>query len=218
MAFLDLVTTRLAVRSSSLLEDSQYQPFTGVYDTVMLTNQGELPKRLEQLVLAIKRVYASTFSRRAKSHLRATPYRLEEEKMAVILQRIVGARHGERFYPDFAGVARSYNFYPAPPMTAADGIAAVALGLGKAVVEGSAASASVRALPARSLTFPRWPTSSRPPRTASGRSIWPVGATPRTRERRFDLDAAEADGTLAAVGSTFRPRTTPSTTASRARA
>ena len=78
----------------------------------MLTNQGERASGCEQLVLAIKRVYASTFSQRAKSHLRATPYRLEEEKMAVILQRVVGARHGDRFYPDFAGVARSYNFYP----------------------------------------------------------------------------------------------------------
>ena len=79
---------------------------------------------------AIKRVYASTFSQHAKAYVRATPYRLEEEKMAVILQQVVGARHGTRFYPDFSGVVRSHNFYPVPPMKYGDGIAAVALGLG----------------------------------------------------------------------------------------
>lgn len=201
-SYLSRVKEPIAVRSSSLLEDSQYQPFTGVYDTVMLTNQGELPERLERLVLAIKCVYASTFSRRAKSHLRATPYRLEEEKMAVILQRIVGARHGERFYPDFAGVARSYNFYPVPPMSAVDGIAAVALGLGKAVVEGE-----------RCVRFcPRAPRQVLHSVTdvleASQTGFWALDLTggndaEGTREMRFGLGVAEADGTLAAVGSTF---------------
>ncbi len=125
------------MRSSSLLEDSQYQPFSGVYETVMLPNNHPfLEARLQQLLNAVKRVYASTFSQRAKSHVRATPYRLEEEKMAVILQRIVGAAHAERFYPDFAGIARSHNFYPVPPLSAEDGVAAVALGLGRLVAEG----------------------------------------------------------------------------------
>ena len=85
---------------------------------------------------AIRRVYASTFSHHAKSYVRATPYRLEEEKMAVILQQVVGSRHEQRFYPDFSGVVRSRNYYPVPPMTFEDGIAAVALGLGRAVVDG----------------------------------------------------------------------------------
>ena len=78
---------------------------------------------------AIKLVYASTFSQHAKAYLRATPYRLEEEKMAVLLQRIVGSARGGRFYPDFSGVARSHNFYPTPPLEAGDGIVAVALGM-----------------------------------------------------------------------------------------
>src|SRR5438309_4675065 len=115
LEFLGEVNYPLAVRSSSLLEDSQYQPFTGVYETFMLSNQqGELSVRLDQLMEAIKRVYATTVSQHAKAYVRATPYRLEEEKMAVILQQVVGARHDTRFYPDFSGVARSYNFYPVP--------------------------------------------------------------------------------------------------------
>ncbi|PYX13965.1 MAG: histidine kinase, partial [Acidobacteria bacterium] len=147
-AFLAEVRYPLAVRSSSLLEDSQYLPFTGVYETFMLANQDpDLDMRLHQLTEAIKRVYASTFSRHAKAYVRATPYRLEEEKMAVILQQVVGAIHGQRFYPDFSGVVRSRNFYPVPPMSFADGIAAVALGLGREVVGGG-----------KCLTFcPRYP-------------------------------------------------------------
>src|SRR5947209_890979 len=123
-AFLEEVRYPLAVRSSSLLEDSQYQPFTGVYETFMLGNQqGGSRVRLDELSEAIKRVYASTFSQHAKSYVRATPYRLEEEKMAVILQQVVGTLHGQRFYPDFAGVVRSHSFYPVPPMNCYDGSA-----------------------------------------------------------------------------------------------
>jgi phosphoenolpyruvate synthase/pyruvate phosphate dikinase len=119
LAFLIEVHYPIAVRSSSLLEDSQYQPFTGVYETYMLANQHpDLSVRLDELMEAIKRVYASTFSQHAKRYVRATPYRLEEEKMAVILQQVVGATHGQRFYPDFSGVVRSRNFYPVAPITA----------------------------------------------------------------------------------------------------
>src|SRR5216683_2197702 len=137
LAFLAEVRYPLAVRSSSLLEDSQYLPFTAVYETFMLTNQHADPVlRLQQLIEAIKRVYASTFSWHAKAYVRATPYRLEEEKMAVILQQVVGTTHSTRFYPDFSGVVRSRNFYPVPPLGFEDGIAAVALGLGREVVGG----------------------------------------------------------------------------------
>ena len=103
----------LAVRSSSLLEDSQYQPFAGVYETYMIPNNDPNPdERLLQLLRCIKLVYASTYSRSARDYMKATSYRLEEEKMAVIIQRMVGSPHNERFYPDFAGVAKSHNFYP----------------------------------------------------------------------------------------------------------
>jgi hypothetical protein len=136
-AFLDLVRGPLAVRSSSLLEDSQYHPFAGVYQTYMLPNNHPDPfVRLGQLVNAVKRVYASTFYQGAKDYIKVTAYRLEEEKMAVIIQRMVGSAHADRFYPNFSGVAKSYNFYPAAPQKPLDGIVSVALGLGKIVVDG----------------------------------------------------------------------------------
>src|SRR5438445_7606275 len=207
LAFLAEVRYPFAVRSSSLLEDSQYLPVTCVYETFMLANQHpDLDMRLEQLMEAIKRVYASTFSRHAKAYVRATPYRLEEEKMAVILQQIVGTAHGQRFYPDFSGVVRSHNFYPVAPMTYADGIAAVALGLGRAVVDGG-----------KCLTFcPRYPQnllqfSSVDDTLANSQSeFWALSldgardqGAAHLHETRFSLDAAEADGTLHAVGSTY---------------
>ena len=210
-SFLAQVNHPLAVRSSSLLEDSQYQPFTGVYETFMLGNQQADPQvgpedRLAALSEAIRRVYASTFSRHAKAYVRATPYRLEEEKMAVILQQVVGTPHGQRFYPDFSGVVRSRNYYPVPPMTFEDGIAAVALGLGRAVVDGG-----------KCLTFcPRYPqnlvqfSSVEDILTNSQTEFWalelhgsPEGRPGHWHERRFSLDAAESDGTLRAVASTY---------------
>ncbi len=136
--FLAQTAEPLAIRSSGLLEDSPYQPFAGVYKTYMLPNRNKsLDQRLIQLISAVKRVYASTFSQRAKSYLGMTPYRLEEEKMAVIVQRVVGSARDDRFYPDFAGVARSHNFYPTPPLKAEEGIVAVAAGLGRTVVDGA---------------------------------------------------------------------------------
>jgi CheY-like chemotaxis protein len=206
-SFLAEIDHPLAVRSSSLLEDSQYQPFTGVYETFMLGNQQvDLDERLLALSEAIRRVYASTFSRHAKAYVRATPYRLEEEKMAVILQQVVGTPHGQRFYPDFAGVVRSHNFYPVAPMTFEDGIAAVALGLGRAVVDGG-----------KCLTFcPRYPhnlmqfSSVEDILANSQTEFWALeldgassGRPGHWHERRFGLDAAESDGTLRAVASTY---------------
>ena len=137
-AFLRRVDVPLSVRSSGLLEDSPSQPLAGVYRTIMVSNRGTLKRRLDDLVAAVKSVYASTFSGQAKAFVRTTPFRLEQEKMAVIIQHIVGAAHGSRFYPDISGVARSRNVYPAPPVKSEDGVAAVALGLGRAVVEGDA--------------------------------------------------------------------------------
>src|SRR5579871_4664904 len=206
-SFLEEVRYPLAVRSSSLLEDSQYQPFTGVYETFMLGNQQtSLQLRLDELSEAIKRVYASTFSQHAKAYVRATPYRLEEEKMAVILQQVVGRSHGQRFYPDFSGVVRSHNFYPVAPMTYSDGIAAVALGLGRTVVDGG-----------KCINFcPRYPRN-----LLQFSSVEDILANTQTefcalelddaaqdgpahlREKRYGLDVAEEDGTLDAVGSTY---------------
>ena len=209
--FLTEVAYPLAVRSSSLLEDSQYQPFTGVYETFMLGNhQPDIETRLDQLMEAIKRVYASTFSQRAKAYVRLTPYRLEEEKMAVILQQVVGMVHGPRFYPDFSGVARSRNFYPVPPMNPEDGIAAVALGLGREVVGGG-----------KCLSFcPRYPRnlvqfSSIEDILANTQSeFWALELNHNAehgapgsglRESRYALDVADSDGTLLLLGSTYSP-------------
>lgn len=203
-AFLELVRYPLAVRSSGLLEDSPSQPFAGVYQTWMLPNNHADPAvRLRQLCDAVRRVYASTFSEQAKAFLRMTPFRLEEEKMAVIIQQIVGRPHADRFYPDFAGVARSHNFYPTPPLRAEDGIVAVALGLGRTVVEGESC-----------LRFcPRWPRQLPAHSSAddllrnSQREFYALDleADGVAELRRHPLKVAEADGTLAALGSTYSP-------------
>jgi CheY-like chemotaxis protein len=135
--FLDLCREPIAVRSSSLLEDSQYHPFAGVYQTYMIPNSHhDANVRLAELLMTIKRVYASTFFQSAKDYTKATAMRTDDEKMAVIIQKIVGARHGARFYPVISGVGRSYNFYPVEPQKPEDGIASVALGLGRTIVEG----------------------------------------------------------------------------------
>ncbi len=136
-AFLELVKEPLAVRSSSLLEDSQGQPFAGVYDTFMLPNNHPDPEvRLKQLFHAIKRIYVSVFFQKSKDYFRVTTYRVEEEKMAVIVQKLVGAEHSGKYYPEISGVAKSFNFYPNPPLKSTDGTVAVALGLGKIIVDG----------------------------------------------------------------------------------
>lgn len=205
-AFLEQVQKPLAVRSSSLLEDSLYQPFTGVYDTRMVRNNaGSLAERVAQAELAVKRVWASTFSQHTKAYFQATAFRLEEEKMAVMLQCIVGAPHGSRFYPDVAGVARSHNFYPSPPMTAEDGIAAVALGLGCAIVEGGAC---LRFCPRYPMHVPQLSSVTEALETTQ-REFWALRLAGddglAMREEAFGLDAAEKDGTLGRVGSTYSP-------------
>jgi CheY-like chemotaxis protein len=131
------MTYPLAVRSSSLLEDSHFQPFAGIYSTYMLANNHfDIYGRLDEVLNAIKLVFASTYSQNAKSYIKSTPFRIEEEKMAVIIQRVVGSRHEDRFYPNFAGVARSYNSYPNTPAKSIDGFANVGLGLGSYIVGG----------------------------------------------------------------------------------
>jgi len=199
----------IAVRSSSLLEDSPYHPFAGIYGTWILPNDDPDPKvRLAQLLNAIRRVYASTFSRRARSFLGASPYRLEEEAMAVVIQRLVGRRHGDHFYPDLAGVARSHNDYPAPPASSADGIAAVALGLGKTVAEGEPCLRFSPPHPGHILEH----ASPQEILERAQREFWalrlnapvPEGGWPQDGPLvRLPLKVAEEDGTLAAVGSTY---------------
>ena len=207
--FLQLVRIPLAVRSSSLLEDSQYYPFAGVYNTFMMPNDHEnINVRLFELLNAVKRVYASTYSQNAKNYFRVTSYRLEEEKMAVVVQEMVGVTHGQYFYPDFAGVAKSYNFYPVTPQKSKDGIAAIALGLGKTVVDGGL---HVRFCPKYPQMLPQFSTIDETLKNNQQKfyalnlhgRIADMSETRDTLLEQLDLSVAERDGTLKYVGSTY---------------
>jgi len=204
-----VVTYPLAVRSSSLFEDSQYQPFAGVYETCMLPNNHSDPEvRLKDLMAAIKRVYASTYFSRAKGYFKATPYRLEEEKMAVMIQKLIGCHHENRFYPDVSGVARSHNFYPVKPMKPEDGIVSAALGLGVIVVEGGLTLRFCPKSPKRQVQF----SSIEDVIHYSQREFYALDIPAPdanydpfrpTALLRLGLDVAEKDDVLGAVGSTY---------------
>ncbi len=208
-AFLESIEYPLAVRSSSILEDSRRQPFAGIYDTLLLANsEGDVAERLAVLLTAVKQVYASTFRQRAKTYVEATAHRIEEEKMAVIIQRIEGAKHEDRFYPDFSGVARSHNFYPTPPLKSEEGIASVALGLGKFVVEGGAALRFCPRHPRNLMQF----ATIEDTLDYSQRDFFALDLTETSEVRgdemesglsRHDLSVAEADGTLQHIASTY---------------
>ncbi|MDP2422709.1 MAG: PEP/pyruvate-binding domain-containing protein [Bacteroidales bacterium] len=130
----------IAIRSSGLFEDSLMQPFAGIFETYLLpNNHPDLNQRVEQVANAIKMVYASIYSNVARGYIEAVNYKLEEEKMAVVLQEVVGHRYGDFFYPHISGVAQSYNYYPFSHMKPEEGFAVAALGLGKYVVDGEKA-------------------------------------------------------------------------------
>jgi CheY-like chemotaxis protein len=210
-SFLHLVREPLAIRSSSMLEDSQYHPFAGVYQTYMIPNDHhDQFVRLGQLITTIKRVYASTFYQCAKDYFKVTDYRLEEEKMSVILQKMVGAQHGTRFYPDFAGVAKSYNYYPVAPQTPLDGIVSVALGLGKTIVDGGLTVRFCPKYPNHLLQF--FSTAEALTNNQTQFFALDLSASPsqaaETRDmlvKSFGLEEAEEDGTLHHVASTYSP-------------
>jgi len=134
--FIEIVNNPVAVRSSSLLEDSHYQPFAGIYSTYMITNRQTHKNMINQIETAIKCVYASVFFKASKAYMVNTQNRTDEEKMGIVIQEIAGQAHENRFYPTFSGVARSMNFYPISPEKIEDGVVNVALGLGKYIVEG----------------------------------------------------------------------------------
>ena len=215
--FLKFISGPLAVRSSSLFEDSQDHPFAGIYNTIMLPNNHvSLEARLFQLCDAIKAVYASTFSQEAKTYIENSSFRLEEEKMSIIIQETVGEQHGQYFYPSFSGVAQSYNFYPISHISPFDGSAHVVLGFGKTVVEGGLA---LRFCPRHPQIFPQFPTP-RDLLKLSQKKFWALdfGAANTSNSRHehlnkslslndalveLGLNIAEEHGTLAAVGGTY---------------
>jgi hypothetical protein len=199
----------LAIRSSSLLEDSLHQPFAGIYSTLMIPNRSADPtNRLRELAAAVKLVYASTFSQNARSYLAATGNRVEEEKMAVIIQPLVGSAHGNRYYPHFAGLAQSRNYYPIGPQKPEDGIAYVALGLGRQVVDGGLA---LRFSPRHPQVIPQF-ANSRTLLDSTQRGFWALNLD-QPLERleadlfntleHLDLKSAEEDGTLGLVAGVY---------------
>ena len=134
--FFEAVKSPIAIRSSSLLEDAHYQPFAGIYSTYMIPYLDDKYAMLEMLACAIKGVYASVYYRDSKAYMTATSNVIDQEKMAVILQEVVGKQYDGRYYPNISGVLRSLNYYPIGDERAEDGIASLALGLGKYIVDG----------------------------------------------------------------------------------
>ncbi len=199
----------LAIRSSGLLEDSAFEPFAGVYSTFMLANNHpDAETRLGALSTAIKMVYASTFFERARAYIDRTPHRIEEEKMAVIVQQVVGQQYGERFYPHFAGVAQTINHYPVGRQRAEDGVVLVGLGLGRIVVQGGG---TLRFSPADPDNLPQL-SSPRAALRNTQRDFWAIDMAQSHADLlqgeevtlgRYTLQDAEDDGTLEAVASVF---------------
>lgn len=209
--FLQWVHYPLAIRSSSLLEDASYQPFAGIYKTFMIPNNNENPEiRLDELRNAIKMVYASTYLADPKAYMESLPNRLEEEKMAVIIQQVVGKRHGSYLYPNFAGVGRSVNFYPVSGTKPEDGVVSVTLGMGKAVVDGGRCVRFCPACPGtpiQSFTVDDYLENS--PKEFLALDLAHSMFTPGERFLHdlvpLDLGVAEKDGTLSPVGSVYSP-------------
>ncbi len=199
----------LAVRSSSILEDSHALPFAGIYSTYLLPNSHPDPAiRLEQLSDAVRLVYASVFFPPAKRYISNSDMRIEDEKMAILIQELVGQRHDDVFYPSVSGVAQSYNFYPMAYLKPEDGMAGIALGLGKAVVEGEQV---YRFSPASPNRNPPYSSPSEFLKKSQNQFYALDMKNPSVRicadqsctYRISDLERAESDGVLRYVGSTY---------------
>lgn len=208
-ALIEQARTPLAIRSSSLLEDEMQEPFAGIYKTKMIPNDQYDPDiRFRQLVEAIKLVYASTFAKAAKEYRKMTGHEEDDEKMAVIVQKVVGKRYHDRFYPELSGVARSYNFYPMNPAKPEDGVVDLALGLGKTIVDGGVAWSYSPAYPKAEPPFGSVENLLKETQT----EFWAVNmgnnvSYDPTRETEYlvheNLIAAEKDGSLRYLASTY---------------
>ncbi len=201
--------TPLAVRSSSLLEDALQHPFAGTYATKMIANnQGSVNGRFQKLIEAIKFVWASTFFRDAKGYMRVIGQDIRDERMAVIVQEVVGQRRGERYYPVLSGVIRSYNHYPIGRAAPEDGVVNLALGLGKQIVDGGVCWAYSPRHPKRAMPF----GSTRELLRGTQNSFWAVNMSPQVKydpisEAEYlvqcGLDVAERDDVVRWVASTY---------------
>lgn len=206
------IRTPLAIRSSSLLEDATFEPFAGIYATKMIPNHQFDPGiRFQKISEAIKFIFASTYFNSAKSYRVVTGHDHAEEKMAVIIQDVVGIRHHVRFYPELSGVARSYNYYPVGRATPEDGVVSLALGLGKTIVDGGVVWSYS---PARPKIGPPYGSVDELLKN-SQKEFWAINmGTPLVydpiRETEYlvqeDLATAERDGTLDHLCSTYDPQ------------
>ncbi len=210
-AYVERVSHPLAVRSSSILEDSHIQPFAGLYATCMVANDpASVQERLEDLLRAVKTVWCSTYYPAPKAYFASIGRRIEEERMAVVIQEIVGRRHGAHFYPTFSGVAQSYNYYPVGNMKATEGIAQVAVGLGKMIVEGGSV---LRFCPAHPRVLPQFSTID-DWLQRSQRQFYALrmdtpfarcGHHPDANLELCEISQAEADGELTHLASVYSP-------------
>lgn len=201
----------IAVRSSSLLEDSYYQPFAGIYSTYMVPfDEHNTANMLHMLTDAIKSVYASVFYKESKAYMRATSNVIDSEKMAIVLQEMVGENHNNRYYPSFSGVARSVNFYPIGAEKPEDGVANVALGLGKYVVDGGKSLRFSPKYPENILQLSSLPIALKETQTTfNALDVSSLTFTPTTDDSSniltLDLKEAEKDGRLGGIASTYDP-------------
>ena len=210
MAFLDVVDTPIAIRSSSLLEDSHYQPFAGIYSTYMIPHVPDKYERLHMLSDAIKAVYASVYYQDSKAYMTATSNVIDQEKMAVILQEVVGEQHGNRFYPTLSGVARSVNYYPIGDEQAEEGTVNLALGLGKYIVDGGQCLRVCPAHPNQILQTSEMEIALKETQTRFYALDLENPPTTFQKDDAFNLlklrvNAAEPDGTLQYIASTYDP-------------
>jgi hypothetical protein len=205
--FVKSVKYPLAVRSSSLLEDSQYQPLSGMYATYMLpNNRKKLKERLEDIIVAIKLVYASTFFQDPKSLISGSVHHIEEEKMAVIIMQMVGQNYNGRYYPPISGTAQSFNYYPVSYMKRNDGVVHLALGLGRTIANGEK---SLRFSPKYPGILPQY-YSIKAALESSQNSFYAMDLSPKNHPlfngeeknlSSYNLEIAETDGSLKWSGS-----------------
>ncbi len=208
--FFDAVKAPIAVRSSSLLEDSHYQPFAGIYSTYMIPYLDDKYEMLRMLACAIKGVYASVYYRDSKAYMTATQNVIDQEKMAVILQEVVGHQYGDYYYPTFSGVLRSLNYYPIGDETAEDGIASLALGLGKYIVDGGQTLRVSPYHPHQVLQTSEMETALRDTQTRFyALDMRHVGGDFKVDDgfniTKLRVKQADADGALNGIASTFDP-------------
>ena len=212
MAFSEVVKGPIAIRSSSLLEDSHYQPFAGIYSTYMIPKHEDKYEMLRSLSDGIKAVYASVFYRDSKAYMTATSNLIDQEKMAVVLQEVVGTQYGDHYYPTISGVARSLNFYPIGNEKAEDGIANIALGLGKYIVDGGL---TLRFSPRHPHNILQMSTTDFALRETQTR-FYALDLNPENIANKFSVDDAfnlkkltlkdaDADGSLKFITSTYDP-------------